>query len=56
MADAPNSTAPTCPRKAVSVTFTIFWATRLIMIGQEITQIFRIDGVLEGMGVGENGK
>jgi len=26
------------------------------MIGQEITQIFRIDGVLEGMGVGENGK
>jgi hypothetical protein len=33
----------------VSVTFTIFWATRLIMIGQEITQIFFMDGVCEGI-------
>ena len=49
MAEAPSSTSPTWPRKAVSVTFTMFCAKRLIIIGQEIFHIFLVVGVVEGI-------
>lgn len=45
MAEAPRATSLTLPRNAVSVTPTIFCASRLIMIGQAIPQIFFSEGI-----------
>ncbi|GAE17884.1 hypothetical protein JCM6294_694 [Bacteroides pyogenes DSM 20611 = JCM 6294] len=39
MAEAPRATSPTCPRKAVSVTLMMFWASRLNKIGKLTFQI-----------------